>query len=312
MSNYILHNVSFPSSDGKNTVACYFYEPSGSEIRGIVQLSHGMCEYVQRYAHVADFFCKNGYVFCGNDHLGHGSTAASPEELGYIGKNGADRIVDDLHTTTRLAKERYPDKPLVLFGHSMGSFMARLYLTKYGSELSGAIICGTGGPESPAAAGKLMASVAMLFHNDHYRSKFINKVAFSGYNKRFKGEASASAWVTGDRETVKKYDADPLCNFKFTLGGYYTLFDALERVSSKKWAQLVPKELPLLVVSGKLDPVGNYGKGVRTVYERLKKAGVRSVKLKLYDNARHEPHNEVESIRREFLSDLLAFVGGIK
>lgn len=311
MSSYTLKTSSFPSSDGKNTVACYFYEPIDADIKGIVQLSHGMCEYVQRYAHVADFFCKNGYVFCGNDHIGHGNTAANSEELGYIGRGGVDHIVDDLHKTTRLALERYPNKPLVLFGHSMGSFMARIYLTKYGDELAGAIICGTGGPESPASLGKLMTSIAMIFRNDHYRSKFINNVSFAGYNKYFKDDGSESAWVTSDREVVKKYDADPLCNFKFTLRGHYNLFEALERVSSKKWAHLVPKELPLFVVSGKLDPVGNYGRGVETVYKRLKDAGVRSVKLKLYDNARHEPHNEIESIRCEFLSDILGFVAEI-
>ena len=295
----------FLSSNGKAQIAYHIYEPNAA-VKAIVQLSHGMCEYVRRYEHVAEFFCKNGIVFCGNDHLGHGDTAVTDENLGFTSEGGgADFMVEDVRKLTEIIKERYPDKPIILFGHSMGSFIARLYLTKY-TDISAAIIEGTGGPESPTAMGKTVASAVMKFKGERYRSKMLYSIAFGNYNRRIGKHCAVSAWLSRDDDLVSRYMSDRYCKYVFTARGFYDLFDLLGRVSEKSWAELVPKTLPILLASGDADPVGNYGRGVKAVYDRLVAAGVENVTLKLYPDARHELHNETN--KDEFLRDVLDFI----
>ncbi|MBR2370415.1 MAG: alpha/beta fold hydrolase [Clostridia bacterium] len=295
----------FLSSNGKAQIAYHIYEPNAA-VKAIVQLSHGMCEYVRRYEHVAEFFCKNGIVFCGNDHLGHGDTAVTDENLGFTSEGGgADFMVEDVRKLTEIIKERYPDKPIILFGHSMGSFIARLYLTKY-TDISAAIIEGTGGPESPTAMGKTVASAVMKFKGERYRSKMLDSIAFGNYNRRIGKHCAVSAWLSRDDDLVSRYMSDRYCKYVFTARGFYDLFDLLGRVSEKSWAELVPKTLPILLASGDADPVGNYGRGVKAVYDRLVAAGVENVTLKLYPDARHELHNETN--KDEFLRDVLDFI----
>lgn len=296
----------FLSSNGKDQIAYHIYEPYAT-VKAVVQLSHGMCEYVRRYEHVAKFFCENGIVFCGNDHLGHGDTAVTDENLGFTSEGGgADFMVEDVRKLTEIIKERYPDKPIILFGHSMGSFIARIYLTKY-TDISAAIIEGTGGPESPTAMGKAVASMVMRLKGERHRSKMLDGIAFGNYNRRIGKHCLASAWLSRDDDLVSRYMSDKYCKYVFTARGFYDLFDLLGRVSEKSWAGLVPKTLPILLASGDADPVGNYGRGVKTVYDRLIAAGVENVTLKLYPDARHELHNETN--KDEFLRDVLDFIG---
>lgn len=144
----------FPSSDGHSQAACYYYEPETGKPQAVIQISHGMCEYMERYEDFAAYLCGKGFAICGNDHLGHGRTAAAPEELGYFSAgNGPDFLTGDLARMSELAHTRYPNLPLFLFGHSMGSFIARLYLPKYADFMNGAIICGTSGGNPLAGAG---------------------------------------------------------------------------------------------------------------------------------------------------------------
>ena len=309
MSNIVFEEITYPSSDGHTTVHDYMWMPEGIEPRAIVQLSHGMCEYTERYDAWARRFAEAGIVFCGNDHLGHGRTAKVADDLGFTApRGGADHLVEDLHTMTVLMKKRFEGVPLFLYGHSMGSFAARAYLTRYGEELTGALISGTAGAEQPTGlALKLTHAVARTKGNRH-RSKFITSLAFGAYNKRFQKENDLHSWLTRDKTVRDRYEKDPFCHFVFTTAGYDTLFSLLNAVGKKAWADSVPKELPILLFAGDMDPVGSYGKGVIEIHERLLAAGCNST-LKLYENGRHEMHNETN--KDEVFGDLIDFLARI-
>ncbi len=303
--SYTLERGGFPSSDGINNIAYYVFVPKKSP-RAILQISHGMCEHIMRYEEFADFLCSEGFAVCGNDHIGHGNTAPDDASLGYTGKGGADTMVNDLHKMSEIIKVKYPSIPLVLLGHSMGSFVARLYLATYTDSADAAIISGTGGPESPTAMGKLLARLNILLCGERNRSKLIDNIAFGSYAKKYPKGSSEYFWITRDSEILEKYANDKFCTFKFTARGYYDLFDLLGRVSEKSWANKLRRDLPILMVSGDMDPVGNYGKGVMTVYNRLRAAGMSDVTLKLYPDGHHEMLNEVN--RDEVYGDILAWL----
>ena len=193
MSEILFEKTSFLSADEKNSVAAYFWWPQGVKPRAIIQLSHGMCEYITRYDAWARRFAQAGFVVCGNDHLGHGNTAQSKSDLGFMAKRGgADLLVEDTHKMTLLAKEKFPALPLVLYGHSMGSFVARWYLSRYGEELAGALISGTAGPGAPTGLGKKMAHLTSALRGEKHRSRFLTAMAFGSYNKKFQAEGSSA------------------------------------------------------------------------------------------------------------------------
>lgn len=303
--SYIKDRITYPSADGKNTVAAYIFAPKG-EVRAVFQLCHGMCEYILRYEPFAAYLCAHGVAFAGNDHLGHGETAASADDLGYT--VDANYILEDARTLTGLLKERFgADMPFIFSGHSMGSFVARAYLSRYGREgIDAAIIIGTSGPGAPTGAGKAVAKLIGAFRGDRHRSKLLKTMAFGSYIKRCPKGCSPSAWISRDDALVARYDADPFCSYLFTVRGYIDLFTLLGGVSAKSWAGSVPKDLPILLTAGEEDPVGAYGKGVREVYKRLCDAGVKEVTLKLYPGDRHEILNELD--RETVYADMLVYV----
>jgi len=308
--NFVKKDLTFLSSDGKNTIHATVFAPAGGEIKGVVQLSHGMIDYVGRYEALADYLTSKGYVFAGNEHLGHGRSAASAEDLGYFGKKyGFINVIDDLYKMNRLLSEEYEGKPIILFGHSMGSFIARLYAVKYKDSIDGIVIHGTGGKNPAAGMGlKLVAALRLIFGAKH-RSKLINSIAFGAYNKKFDESEGHNAWLTRDLEKVATRDTDPYTSYLFTLAGYTDLFTMLKQCNDKRWYKYFPKSLPTLVMSGTMDPVGNYGKGVLEVHEGLKKQGLQSLTLKMYDGARHELFNEFN--REEVFSDLCSWLDGV-
>lgn len=297
-----MERFSILSADGKTSLAAYAVIPASP--RAMVQISHGMCEYFLRYEGFAEYLSEHGILVFGHDHLGHGHTAACAEDLGFTAAGGgADCLCRDVAALARHMRERFPTLPLVLFGHSMGSFIARVVLEEDASPYRAAIICGTGGPNTPAGAGKMLASLMMAFRGERYRSKMLKGIAFSGYNKKFEKDCDPNAWLTRDGAVVEKYNADPFCSYVFTLRGYHDLFTLVERVSRRAWAEGMPKELPLLVISGEMDPVGAWGEGVRLVDAALREAGVKDVTLRLYPKMRHEILNEIgkQDVWREIL-----------
>jgi len=308
--NYIFSEVTFPSKDGVHTVYGEIYTPRYSAPKGIVQLSHGMVDYVGRYKALANFLTGEGYILAGNHHLGHGRSARSPEELGFFAsEGGASLVVRDMHTMNKLLREKFGDLPIVVMGHSMGSFITRLYVEKHPHGIKGAIIHGTGGPNRLLPFGRLLAKIIKKSRGEKYRSPLIKKLAFGSYNSKFPKSDGPDAWLTRDVELVADRATDKYTSFDFTVSGYLDLFSMIKESNSKEWFSNYPKELPTLIVSGDMDPVGNYGRGPDYVYKHLLISGCKSIELKMYEGARHELFNETN--REEVFSDLVRWLDGI-
>ncbi|MFV0518091.1 MAG: alpha/beta fold hydrolase [Aminipila sp.] len=292
----------FKSADGISDIAYYILRPKG-EVKGVIQLSHGMCEYFRRYDEFSGFMNRNGIAVVGNDHLGHGGSVKSKEDLGWMAeKDGWKFAVKDLYTMTCIAKKEFPHKPYVIFGHSMGSFMTRAYLSDYSEKVNGAIICGTGGKNNLLGIGIILSWIITKICGQKYRSKLIDNLTFGRYCNKLKCAISKKEWLSRDKETVDEYVSNSYCHFIFTASAFYDLFCVNRFVNSKKWASSIKAQIPIFMISGDMDPVGDYGEGVKWVHNQLVKAD-KNVKLKLYSNARHELLNEVnkEMVYEEIL-----------
>lgn len=286
----------FLSADKQTKIYAVKWEPEEGELKGILQISHGMIEYVERYEGFAEYMVQQGFMVVGNDHLGHGKSVKSEEFWGYFApKGGSDIVVEDLNHLRKIIQKEHPDTPYFMLGHSMGSFLLRKYLSKYGSGLKGAVIMGTGNqPNAAVITGKLICRVLALFCGWNHRCRLVEKMALGGNNKRFRSEGTEGAWLTRDKEIVKAYNKEPRCTFKFTLNGYYTLFDTIHDINKPANINAIPKKLPLLLVAGEEDPVGNYGAGVKAVCVNYKRAGIQDITCKLYPSDRHEILNELD------------------
>lgn len=305
-----VNEYSYPSVSKLCQIYAKSIEPEDRDsVKAVFQISHGMTEHSARYDQFAEFLAGHGYAVFINDHLGHGKSVSSEEELGYFGTDlGRDALVHDVHTLTGIAQKEFPGKPIVLFGHSMGSFIARKYCSLYGDQIDAAIFCGTSGANPGAGIGALAASFVAREKGDHYRSSLLDSLAFGSYNNRFKPLRTKFDWLTRDERIVDQYIEDPLCGFLFTAQGYGELFRLLQDVSAKSWYRNVPYILPMLLIAGSDDPVGNYGKGVEDVSRGLKKSGHADVSLKLYPKGRHEILNELN--KEEVYQDILAWADG--
>ncbi len=297
----------YPSADGKSEIHAVLWLPDG-EVSGVLQIIHGMSEYAERYSRFAGYMNSRGIAVCAEDHLGHGKTAKRPEELGkFDDKRDYKTVLSDIRHLHAYAGGRFAGSPYFMLGHSMGSFLLRNYLAEYGKEISGAIIMGTGYMGAPVLnAALFLTRLNALFFGWENRSKFIKKLAFGSYNKKFKQEKNAFSWLSADKENVKAYNADGLCGFDFTDNGYKVLFSAIKSACSQKTVSAVPKSLPVLFVSGRDDPVGNYGKGVLKTFKKFKAAGVNNARCILYEGCRHEILNDV--CRERVYGDILSFV----
>lgn len=300
-------HFNFSSSDKKTTIHAVEWT-TRNKPKAILQIAHGMAEHIMRYDYFARYLNKNGILVCGNDHIGHGKSAASEDDLGYFTpEDGHFKVVDDMHKLNQLEKKKYPGVPYFLLGHSMGSFMAREYCMRYGKTINGAIIMGTGQqPKALLGFVKLLCSGQAKLKGWHYRSTSINKMAFGAYNKRFQPIKTGNEWLTKNVEIQKVYKDDPLSGYTFTLNGFYNLFDVMSYVENNANISKVPKKLPILIVSGQDDPVGSYGKGPLLVRDGFKNAGVRDVNMKLYENDRHEILNEDNQI--EVFDDIIKWI----
>lgn len=308
--NYTHSEITFPSRDGIHTVVADIYVPIKGAVRGVVQLSHGMIDYVGRYEELADFLTGAGFVFAGNNHLGHGKTAGEESELGFFASSdGVELVIKDLHTMNKYLRSAYPEVPVIMLGHSMGSFLARLYTVKYSHTVKGVIINGTAGKNPVLPFGKALVSMLKLIRGEKYRSKLVAGLAFSGYNSKFPKSDGVNAWLTRDIDRVASRESDPYTSYIFTLSAYGDLFRMLGECNKASWFAAYPKEMPTLIVSGDMDPVGSYGKGPDFVYKQLLLTGCHDITFKLYEGARHELFNETN--RAEYFRDILDWLEGV-
>lgn len=298
-----VQEIAYSSSDGVHTIVASVWLPDG-EPRSVVQISHGMAEYVGRYEWLAGKLCERGFAVCGNDHLGHGRSVRSKEELGYFGpRDGYLRLVEDEHLLRKEMQGRIPGLPYFLYGHSMGSFITRLYISRWGEGLSGYLCCGTSGHNAALGFGRLLAELLVRLGGAKKKGKLLDRIAFRGYNKRFQPAVTDYDWLSRDLEVCRRYASDEGCGFLLTNAGFRDMFRLLKAVDGERWSRRVPTDLPVILLSGENDPVGGYGKGAREVYGWLREAGVRDVTLKILPGARHELHNEWN--REEYVSEIV-------
>ena len=298
----------FPSKDGNTEIHTMEWKPQG-EVKAVLQICHGMIEYVGRYEEFAEFLCEKGYYVVGNDHLGHGKSVQAKSEYGFFNeKYGNVCVLGDMHTLRQRTMKKYPDVPYFMLGHSMGSSLLRQYIQMYGNGLSGVILMGTVADHGKASLlfGKRLCRLMAAFRGWHYRSKMVDNLAIGGYNKKFKPAHTRADWITSDFERLEAYASDPLCSFRFTVNAYYNMFLGMLSTQRKEGVYMIPKSLPILFVSGAEDPVGEFGKGVRKIYEKYRAAGIQDVTLRLYVGDRHEILNETD--REQVFEDLLEWL----
>jgi alpha-beta hydrolase superfamily lysophospholipase len=300
----------YQSSDGVHNIYARQWTPD-EPARAVLQIAHGVAEHICRYDPFMKFLAEHGIAVAGNDHLGHGRSVNSDAELGFFAKDeGWDKIVQDTYTLHRRLRSEFPDIPIFLFGHSMGSFVARTFGILHGKDLSGLIICGTGHqPGLMVTGGKTAAALDMRSRGQEHHSSFLNTLAFGSYNKGIKPLRTGSDWLSRDPMVVDAYISDPLCGFIPTAELFHEMMKGIDFVTDRKNIDLMPKYLPVLMISGASDPVGENGRGVIRAYTAFLNAGLENVQLKLYPGARHELLNETN--KQQVYDDTLFWINGL-
>lgn len=306
--------VGFSSNDGKTQIKGIVWSPESAKIspKAIVQITHGMEEHIGRYVDFANYLASQGFVVCAADMLGHGMSTVDEEHLSCIpAENGVDVLIEDAHELRKTVAARYSQQtPYFMFGHSLGSYLMRVYLSRYGEGLAGVILCGTGQLSKVlSAGGNLLAKMIARSKGENHRSAFLENMGMGAYAKAVDNRRTDLDWLSIDPDVVDAYIADPLCGISFSVGAYATTTALTKEAASLKNAQQVPKELPVLFIAGDQDPVGDNGKGVVSAADLLRRAGVTQVDVKLYKGLRHEILNEPN--KEEVYTDIVQWVEGV-
>ncbi|HIQ77265.1 MAG TPA: lysophospholipase [Candidatus Faecousia excrementipullorum] len=293
-------------SCGKGRIHCCRWLPEG-EVKGVLQIVHGIAEHVGRYTDFAEYMNAMGYLVVAEDHMGHGRSVAAGQPYGYF-YGGWFSAVKDTHTLLMLTKKEYPNVPYFLLGHSMGSFMTRTLLARYPDcGLTGCILSGTGGmaPVVLKAGKKLLQQICRRRDETKPNPK-LQRMAFGTYNMHIEHPRTPFDWLTRDKKIVDAYMEDPLCGFVASSGLFRDMITGMDYMQDKKNLAKMDKNLPVLFVSGKEDPVGSYGKGVEKAASSFREAGVIHVSFRLYPLCRHELLNEIN--RLEIYKDLAEWI----
>lgn len=295
-------NFKFADSEGVE-LNVYKWSPEG-EVLGVVQISHGMTENILRYDEFAKYLNNKGFIVYGHDHRGHGLTAKSKDELGYIADNeGFDWLVRDLYELMMMIKEENKGLPIYLFGHSMGSFVSQRFVELHGKEIDGLILSGSNGePTKLAPIGIFLSNMEIKIFGRKHTSKMMDKLSFGDFNKKFKPNRTPYDWLCSVDSEVDKYIANEYCGFVCSASFYYDLLRGLRAIHKDENFSSIPKDLPIYILAGDMDPVGFFGKGIVNLYYKLKLTGVKDVEYKLYKNKRHEILNEDNKL--EVMNDI--------
>lgn len=292
-------------SDGKD-VFVYCWDDV-SNPKAAVQILHGMAEHAERYKGFAEYLNQQGFVVYADDHRGHGKTAGSVEEIGYIGEDGFNQIVEDGHAVFKEIKEQYRSLPVVIFGHSFGSFIAQELIIRYGDEVAATVLCGSAARTGiEVSLGKQIASIEKNLFGERKQSRLLDYLSFNSYNKGIKDSQSKFAWLSRDPKEVRKYEEDPFCGTLFTAGFFYYFFEGLSNLYVKERLEKIPNNFPIFIIAGDRDPVGDYGRSVKKLHYFYEKANLTDVQYKLYSGGRHELLNETN--KEEVFNDVATWI----
>ena len=288
------------------TLKGIIYEPT-TETKGLVHILHGKSEYKERYEEFMQFLCKNGYVVACHDHRGHGDSMENAEDIGWFRDFDGEAIVEDAVSVTKMLKDRYPDLPTVLFGHSMGSMIARCYIQKHDTLIDKLVVCGTPNKNPLVGVAILLAKCIRLFRGERHRSKMLDYLSTGKGDKNFPNEGKG-AWLSSNRENIDEFYSNPKGTFVFTCNGFENLFKLLKNTYTPKRYEVNNIDLPIHFISGDKDPVmGNVMDWVRAM-DFMTELGYRKVTGQLYEGLRHEILNELG--REKVHEDVLAFIEG--
>lgn len=266
--------------------------PEQEPCRGILQVAHGMCEHKERYLPFLQEMADHGYLCIIHDHRGHGESVRQPEDLGYFYPDGGTAIVSDLYQVTRWIREQYPELPLYLFGHSMGSLVVRCYLKRYPDVPDGVFVCGSPSAVFGMGLGERVRALLARKKGAQYHSPILAEALFGGFQKPFREEDRPNAWICSDPAVVDAYNADPLCSFNFSLNGYEALLYLLRTVYSTEDWRVTQPELPIRFLSGAEDPCRDSDQKFQQAAELLRSVGYQNVTARLFPAMRHEILNE--------------------
>lgn len=280
------------SSDGVSSLRTMIWNAPDIPTIASVQLVHGMVEHIDRYDAFARHLASLGFYVVGHDHIGHGKST-TPDKLGVLPLDkGKECLVQDVHVVYQALLSDM-DVPRVLFGHSMGSFISRVYCTRFADTLRGVVVCGTGNqPRALSAVGNALARMLGSLRGEAYQSKLLHNMAIGAFASAIKDARTQSDWLSTDAAAVDAYIADPLTGVMFSVGGYAALLGLTKEVVTPQHAQAVPSHLPMLFIAGDQDPVGEKGVAVRAAAELYRTNGVQNVTTILYEGMRHEILNE--------------------
>jgi len=297
-----MEEIRYLSSDREHKIYAKIFIPNG-EIKGIIQICHGMNGYISKYDEFAISFVKQGYVVCGNTHLGHKDSVNSIDELGFFGEfRGSYYLINDVRKLTQIIQKKFPNKNIFLFGHSFGSFIARTYILNYSNDLAGAVFSATAGPQSLCDSGIAFLNTIISKKGYRFRSEKIYRILFKAANRQIENPKSDFSWVSKRTEEF----VNSLMKTPFTVTGLRDILLLIKKCNTQKEINHISKELPIYFFSGSEDPLGEYGEGVKRAIKLYEKAGIKDVSYQIYEGDRHECLSEDN--RLEVINDILKWI----
>lgn len=298
-------------SDGYEIFINRWAPDTDEQIKGVVQLHHGLSEHSMRYDRLGSILAENGFVLNAYDMRGHGKSAENSinKKTGIFGKiadkDGFNRAVKDLYEITNAVKKIYHDKKIILFGHSFGSFVSQSYIEQFGNTIDGVILCGTSGPKTHfVLVGNIISKLSKVIKGKDYTSPFFEKVAFGNYNNKVINPKTSMDWICSNEMTVSMYEMDNWCGFPLTTSFYCDMTNGLLQIHKRKNIKKIPNNLPVFFIYGSEDPVGDYGKTVTKLFNIYKNMGIQRVEIKSYEGYRHEilNENDCEVVEKDIIS----------